>query len=164
MKLVVGAVAGLLLVGGVGHANAAKATDAAASCTRHQVIKLRRQVAFWKTERRNADRKITVLRRSNKALVAKVEILSGQIQTLTEERDKARSDLSTTQSALSTTQQQLATAQQGAVQAISTMPAASIWPYFSTIASRFTGPKYTVSYFSSGSDYQSWSFTYCGFC
>jgi hypothetical protein len=55
-------------------------------------------------------------------------------------------------------------AQQGVSSAITTMSAAQIWPLFPQIARVYVTPQWSNSYFSNGPDYESWTFTRCGFC
>jgi hypothetical protein len=96
-------------------------------------------------------RQNAALKRTNTALRAKIGTLNGQVSTLTGERDTARS--------------QLAQAQSGVAGALSTMAPAQIWPLFGNpIAYAYSTAQWSKSYYSNGSDYESWSFTRCGFC
>ncbi len=111
---------------------------------RAQIVTLKRVNATLRLQRNAA-------RAQRDALAGQVDTLNGQVDTMTSERDQARS--------------QLATAQSGVAGALSTMTPAAIWPLFrSPIASVYSTPRYSNSYFSSGSDYASWTFTFCGFC
>ena len=87
---------------------------------------------------------LTKLQRQNRALRQK-------IHKLTVQRDTAR--------------QQLATAQSGVAGALSTMTPEQIWPLLADpIARLYNTPRWSNSYFSSGPDYATWSFTRCDFC
>jgi hypothetical protein len=60
---------------------------------------------------------------------------------------------------------QLQTAQSGVAGTLATMTPAQIWPLFTDpIAGLFVTAVWSKSYYSSGSDYASWTFTWCGFC
>ena len=95
--------------------------------------------------------KVCQLQRQNATLRRQVTSLRDQVKTLTSQRNTARL--------------QLAHAQQGVVGALSTMLPDQIWPLFaSPIANAFSTARWSKSYYSNGSDYESWSFTRCGFC
>jgi hypothetical protein len=95
--------------------------------------------------------KVCQLQRQNAALRRQVTSLRAQVKTLTAERNTARL--------------QLAHAQQGVAGALSTMTPNQIWPLFGNpIAYAFSTAQWSKSYYSNGSDYESWSFTRCGFC
>jgi outer membrane murein-binding lipoprotein Lpp len=94
------------------------------------------------------------------ALGAQVATLNGQVGTLTNERNSLSGQVTTLSG-------QLATAQQGAIPAIGTMSEQDL--YFTVlpvIRDVFLGGsgRYTYDFFSSGGNYSSRSFTYCGFC
>ncbi len=87
---------------------------------------------------------LTKLQRQSRALKQKVRKLTAQ-------RDQLAA--------------KLAVAQQGVSSTLSTMTPAQIWPLFTNpIARLFVTPQWSNSYFSSGPDYESWTFTRCGFC
>jgi hypothetical protein len=92
------------------------------------------------------------------------KILRGRLLKLRRDYATLSAQLATTLAERDEAQRQLAQAQSGVNGALSTMPAADIWPLFTTISQRYTTPRYSSSYYSSGTDYRSWSFTYCGFC
>lgn len=75
-----------------------------------------------------------------------------------------RAQVRTLKQKLEIANQKLAKAQESVQGAISTMPPAMIWGLFPVIASVYSTPAWSNSYFSSGPDYESWSFTRCGFC
>jgi hypothetical protein len=78
-------------------------------------------------------------------------LLRQRVKTLTIQRDDARA--------------KLAVAQRGVADAVATMRPDQIWALFQDpIAHIFTTPRWSTSYFSSGSDYASWTFTRCDFC
>jgi hypothetical protein len=78
-------------------------------------------------------------------------LLRQRVKTLTIQRDDARA--------------KLATAQSGTAGLVSTLRPDQVWALFQDpIAHIFTTPHWSTSYFSSGPDYASWSFTRCDFC
>ena len=132
-------ITGLLVLGlGGGAATAATPNPAIPYCSN-----LERQVKSLKAQRAKLRRKVTTLN-------AKVTTLNRKVTTLTAERDTARSERDAARAGVGT--------------ALATMPPEVIWSYFQTIANQFTTARYSKSYFSSGEDYKSWTFTYCGFC
>lgn len=76
--------------------------------------------------------------------------LQKQVKTLRGQRDLARAELSQAQSSVAG--------------AIGTMAPAQVWPLMQEIAHIFSTPQYSNSYFSSADNYESWTFTRCGFC
>jgi hypothetical protein len=130
---------GLLVLGlGVGATKAATPDPAIPYCSN-----LERQVKSLKAQRAKLRRKVTTLN-------AKVTTLNRKVTTLTTERDTARAERDAARAGVGT--------------ALATMPPEIIWSYFGTIANQFNTPKYSKSYFSSGDNYASWTFTWCGFC
>lgn len=83
------------------------------------------------------------LKQQNAALQKQVKKLRGQ-------RDVALAELSQAQS--------------GVAAAIGTMAPPQVWPLMQEIANVFQTPQFSNSYYSNGSDYESWTFTRCGFC
>jgi hypothetical protein len=95
--------------------------------------------------------KLCQVERQNAALRRQVTKLRAQVRTLKSERDTVRS--------------LLAQAQSGVAGGLSTMGPDQIWPLFGNpIAAAFNTAQWSKSYYSSGSDYESWTFTRCGFC
>jgi hypothetical protein len=94
----------------------------------------------------------------------KAKVLSRRVVTLRAQNKRLTAQLATAVSKLDETQGKLEQAQGGVGPAISTMVPEQIWPLLSIIGQRFSTARYSRSYFSNGSDYQSWTFTYCGFC
>ena len=76
--------------------------------------------------------------------------LRKQVKTLRGQRDVARAELSQAQSSVAG--------------AIGTMAPAQVWNLMREIATIFQTPQYSNSYFSNADDYESWTFTRCGFC
>ena len=76
--------------------------------------------------------------------------LKKQVKKLQAQRDVARAELSQAQGSVAG--------------AIGTMAPPQVWNLMQEIANVFTTPQYQNSYFSNASDYQSWTFTWCGFC
>ena len=115
-------------------------------------------------------RQVKALKARNAQLRRQVKTLNRRVRTLRDRWADARREGALTQEVLQDTSKQLAEAQKGAMQAISTMPPGSIWPYLPTIADRFNSPAYEPFFSSShdtlGNEYQSesWTFGYCDFC
>lgn len=76
--------------------------------------------------------------------------LSKQVKKLRAQRDMALAELSQAQS--------------GVTGVIATMAPPQVWNLMREIANIFVTPQYSNSYFSNASDYESWTFTRCGFC
>jgi hypothetical protein len=88
--------------------------------------------------------KLTILQRQNAALRKK-------LKAVTIQRDDAHA--------------KLATAQSGTAGLVSTLRPDQVWTLFQDpISHIFTTPRWSTSYFSSGLDYASWTFTRCDFC
>lgn len=96
--------------------------------------------------------KLRALQRQNLVLRQRLSAVIAQRNKAREERDTARA--------------QLAAAQSGVAGAISTMAPERAWTLLSNPLSRVLAapPRFSVTYFSSGGDYESWTFTNCGFC
>jgi hypothetical protein len=78
-------------------------------------------------------------------------LLRQRVKTLTIQRDDAR--------------MKLTAAQSGTAGLVSTLRPDQVWALFQDpISHIFTTPRWSTSYFSSGSDYASWTFTRCDFC
>ena len=139
-----------------------------------QVKTLKKQVKTLKTQNTTLKNSVKTLKTQNTtltnernglaaektALGGQVNTLTVQVWTLTNERDGLKGQVTTLSG-------QLATAQQGAVATLGTMSESSL--YFNVlpiIANVFNGgsSKYDQSFYSSGSDYSSRDFTFCGFC
>jgi hypothetical protein len=121
---------------------------------------------------RKLARQVKTLKAQNTTLKNRVKTLTGANTTLTNERNALAADKTALAAQVATlngqvSTRQLATAQQGAIPAIGTMSESDL--YFTVlpvIRDVFLGGsgRYTYDFFSSGSDYSSRSFTYCGFC
>jgi outer membrane murein-binding lipoprotein Lpp len=150
--------------------------------------KLARQIKTLKAQNTTLKNRIKTLTTANRSLTnernalasdkttlaAQVTSLNGDVGMLTIERNSLSGQVNTLSGQVNTLSGQvntlsgqLATAQQGAIPAIGTMSEHDL--YFTVlpvIRDVFLGgsARYTYDFYSSGNDYSTRDFTYCGFC
>jgi hypothetical protein len=96
--------------------------------------------------------KLRTLQRQNLALRQQLQTVIAQRNTARMQRDEARA--------------QLTAAQNGVAGVIAGMTPDQVWGLLGFPIGRVLAapPRYSTSYFSSGGNYESWTFTNCGFC
>jgi phage shock protein A len=87
-----------------------------------------------------------------------------KLSTLQRENRSLRQKISKVTTQRDTARRQLAIAQSGVGGTIETMRGDQVWALFDSVARVFSTPRWSNSYFSSGADYASWTFTRCDFC